>query len=50
MQTKSPMEIAEELNSAGFKDAAALIKMLCQQSAKHFRERDALLRMLEKNY
>ena len=49
MSNKSPMDIVRELNSAGYRDAAELIKMLCRQSAEHFKERDALLKMLEKH-
>lgn len=49
MQKKTPNEMAEELSSAGYKEAAELIKMLCRETAELFRQRDVLLRLLDKH-
>ncbi|WP_347986344.1 hypothetical protein [Methylomonas sp. AM2-LC] len=49
MYDKTPMQMVNELNSAGYKDAAELIKLLCRQSSQLVKQRDVLLRLLEKN-
>jgi methionyl-tRNA synthetase len=49
MYAKTPKEMAEELNSAGYKDAAALIIHLCRQTNELVQQKERLVKLLQKN-
>jgi hypothetical protein len=49
MYEKTPMQMVNELNSAGYKDAAELIKFLCRQSTELVKQREVLMRLIEKH-